>query len=528
MFEPSLAILNANVVTLNPKQPRAEAVAIHDGIIVAVGSNREIRKHVGRKTRIVNAKDKTIVPGLVDCHVHMTGFGHSSQSLDLRNAKSMTEVQKRLREFAEKNLGRDWILGGKWDQERFSEKCYPTRWDLDAAVRDKPVFLTRVCGHLGVVNSAALKLAGITKRTAVHGGEVDLDEATGEPNGILRENAMDLVWKVKPKPMQEELEEACVVACKEAVEAGLTCVHWMVTSADEINTICKLGAEGKLPLRVCLGISVDLLDELVRLGLPTGFGNDMVKIGFVKILADGSLGARTAALEEPYSDKPETAGMMLYTQKKLNRLVLKAHKAGLQLAIHAIGDRAVDVVLKSYEKALKEHPRKNHRHRIEHCSVLNPRLIKRMKRSNIIASVQPHFVVSDFWAADRVGKTRARWVYPFKTLIREGLVVVSGSDCPVELIDPLLGIWAAVARKSFAEEGLTVEEALKTYTSNAAYASFDEYKRGTIEVGKHADMTVLSDDLYCVPPDGIRKISVEMTVVDGKVVYARKPFRQRP
>jgi hypothetical protein len=200
----------------------------------------------------------------------------------------------------------------------------------------------------------------------------------------------------------------------------------------------------------------------------------MVKIGFVKILADGSLGARTAALEEPYSDKPETAGMMLYTQKKLNRLVLKAHKAGLQLAIHAIGDRAVDVVLKSYEKALKEHPRKNHRHRIEHCSVLNPRLIKRMKRSNIIASVQPHFVVSDFWAADRVGKTRARWVYPFKTLIREGLVVVSGSDCPVEPIDPLLGIWAAVARKSFAEEGLTVEEALKTYTSNAAYASFDE------------------------------------------------------
>ncbi|MFZ1039552.1 MAG: amidohydrolase family protein, partial [Candidatus Bathyarchaeia archaeon] len=299
MFEPSLAILNANVVTLNPKQPRAEAVAIHDGKIVAVGSNREIRKHVGRKTRIVNAKDKTIVPGLVDCHVHMTGFGHSPQSLDLRNAKSMTEVQKRLREFAEKNLGRNWILGGKWDQERFSEKRYPTRWDLDAAVRDKPVFLTRVCGHLGVVNSAALKLAGITKRTAVHGGEVDLDEATGEPNGILRENAMDLVWKVKPKPMREELEEACVVACKEAVEAGLTCVHWMVTSADEVNTICKLGAERKLPLRVCLGISVDLLDELVRLGLPTGFGNDMVKIGFVKILADGSLGARTAALEEP-------------------------------------------------------------------------------------------------------------------------------------------------------------------------------------------------------------------------------------
>jgi hypothetical protein len=220
--------------------------------------------------------------------------------------------------------------------------------------------------------------------------------------------------------------------------------------------------------------------------------------------------------------------MMLYTQKKLNNLVLKAHKAGLQLAIHAIGDRAADAALKSYEKALKEYPRKNHRHRIEHCSVLNPKLIKRMKHSNIIASVQPHFVISDFWAADRVGKTRARWVYPFKTLMREGLVVVSGSDCPVEPINPLLGIWAAVARKSLAEEGLTVEEALRTYTANAAYASFDEDERGTIAVGKYADLTVLSDDLFGVPPDDIKKIDVEMTIVDGKVVHARKPFLQRP
>jgi predicted amidohydrolase YtcJ len=527
MFEASLSILNANVVTLNPKQRRAEAIAIQDGKIVAVGSNREVRKHIDKKTRIINARNKTIVPGLVDCHVHMTGFGHSSQSLDLRNVKSITEMQKKLREFAEYHE-RGWILGGKWDQERFREKRYPTCWDLDVAVKDKPAFLTRVCGHIGVVNSAALELRGITKRTAVDGGEVDLDEATGEPNGILRENAMDLIWKVTPKPTQEELEEACVTACKKAVEAGLTCVHWMVTSAHEINTICRLGAEGKLPLRVCLGISVDLLDELVRLGLPTGFGNDMVKIGFVKILADGSLGARTAALEEHYSDEPETTGMMLYTQKKLNNLVLKAHKAGLQLAIHAIGDRAVHAVLKSYEKALKEHPRENHRHRIEHCSVLNPKLIKRMKRSNIIASVQPHFVVSDFWTTDRVGRTRARWVYPFRTLIQEGLVVVSGSDCPVEPIDPLLGIWAAVARKSFVEEGLTVEKALRTYTANAAYASFDEEKRGTIEVGKYADLTVLSDDLFGVPHDDIKKIDVEMTIVDGKVVYARKLSLQGP
>jgi predicted amidohydrolase YtcJ len=528
MFEASLVILNANVVTLNPGQRRAEAIAIQDGKIAAVGSNREVRKHVGKKTMVIDAKNKTIGPGLVDCHVHMTGFGYSSQSLDLRNVKSITEMQKELREFAEKNHKRNWIFGGKWDQERLREKRCPNRWDLDAAVKEKPVFLTRVCGHTGAVNTEALKLAGIAKRTTVDGGEIDLDEATGEPNGVLRENAMDLVWKVIPRPTQEDLEEACVAACKKAVKTGLTCVHWMVTSANEIGTICKLSAEGKLPLRVCLGISVDLLDGLIRVGFPTGFGNDMVKIGFIKILADGSLGARTAALVEPYSDEPETTGMMLYTQKKLNKFVLKAHKAELQLAIHAIGDRAVDAVLKSYEKALEEHPRKNHRHRIEHCSVLNPKLIKRMKRSNIIASVQPHFVVSDFWVVDRVGEARARWVYPFKTLMREGVVVVSGSDCPVEPIGPLLGIWAAVARKNPAEESLTVEEALRTYTADAAYASFDEEKRGTIEVGKYADLTVLSDDLYSISPDDIKNINVEMTIVDGRVVYARKHFPRRP
>jgi hypothetical protein len=271
-----------------------------------------------------------------------------------------------------------------------------------------------------------------------------------------------------------------------------------------------------------LGIPVSLLNSLTDLGLLTGFGDDMLKIGPVKILADGSLGGQTAALKEPYADKPETSGMMLYTEKELNRLVTKAHKAGLQLAIHAIGDRTMEAVLKAYEKALRKHPRKDHRHRIEHCSVLNPELIKKMKKLNLIASVQPHFVASDFWVTDRVGKHRARWVFPFKTLMKEGLTMVSGSDCPVEPINPILGIWAAAARKSFPEERLTTEEALKTYTVNAAYASFDEDKRGTIVAGKLADLTLLSEDVLKIPPEEIKNVKVEMTIVDGKVVYARK------
>ena len=522
MLNADLAVLNANVITLNSMQSKAEAVAVRNGKIVAVGFNEEIRKYVGRETKVIDAKNRTVVPGFVDCHVHMTGFGWSLQTLDLRSVKSIREMQQKLREYAEKNPERSWILGGRWDQEKFAEKRFPTRWDLDKAFADKPVFLVRVCGHLAVVNSKALQEAGITEKTVVKGGEIDLDKAAGEPNGIVRENALEIVGKAIPKPSPRELEDVCLLACRKAVEAGLTGVHWIVDSADEIRVIQKFCSEGKLPLRVYLGITADLLDKLVNLGLSTGFGNDMVKIGFVKIFADGSLGARTAALKEPYSDRSETRGMLVCSQKKLSRLVLKVHEAGLQLGVHAIGDSAIEAVLKAYSKALKEFPRRNHRHRIEHCSVLNPKLIGRMKRLGLIASVQPHFVVSDFWVVERVGKVRARWVYPFKSLVREGLVVVSGSDCPVEPINPLLGVWAAVARKSFAEESLTLEEALRTYTLDAAYASFDEDKKGTVEVGKFADLTILSDDLDKVSSEKIKDVAVEMVLVSGKIVYARQ------
>jgi len=260
--------------------------------------------------------------------------------------------------------------------------------------------------------------------------------------------------------------------------------------------------------------------------LLTGFGNDMVKIGFLKLFADGSLGAHTAALKESYSDKPEAKGLLVYSQKKLDQLVLRAHRAGLQLGIHAIGDLAVESVLEAFSRALRKVPCKDHRHRIEHCSVLSPLLVGWMKRLGVVASVQPHFVVSDFWVVDRVGEKRSKWVYPFKTLMREGVVVVSGSDCPVEPLSPLFGVWAAVARKSFPEERLSVEEALMTYTVNAAFASFDERNKGSVEVGKFADFTVVSGDLFEVEPDDIKDLCVEMTIVGGKVVYASENFRE--
>lgn len=522
MLEATLVILNAQVVTLNPRQLGAEAIAVYDNKIVAVGSNEKVSEYSGAKTRIIDAKNKTVVPGLNDCHVHMISFGQFLQALNLRDAKSIVEVQARLRRYAEKNPGKEWILGGRWDQEKFAERRYPNRWDLDAAVSDRPVFLTRVCGHVAVANSKALQIAGITRGTEVKGGRIRVNLRPEELDGLLIENSLRIVWKAIPKPSPAELEQACILACRKAVQAGLTCVHWIAASPKEIAIVQSLHSRNRLPLRVYMGIPVEFLDFLTGLGLPTGFGNEMFKIGFVKILADGSLGARTAALLEPYSDKPDALGMMLYKEEELEELVLKAHKAGLQLAIHAIGDRAVEAVLDVFEKAFQEYPSKNRRHRVEHGSVLNPRLIRRMKRLELIASVQPHFVASDFWVVDRVGNIRARWVYPFGTLMHEGLSIVSGSDCPVEPISPVLGIWAAVARKSFPQEGLTVEEALRTYTLNAAYASFDEERRGTIEPGKLADLTILSGQLLSVASDDIRLIKAEMTIVDGKIVYARK------
>lgn len=515
----SLVIINANVITLNPKQRRAQAIAVQDGLIVAVGSNIQIRKHIGNSTKIIDAKKRTVIPGFVDCHIHMTEFGFFLERPDLRNARSIKEMRKKLRKYASKKQDKGWLLGGRWDHEKFIEKRFPTRWDLDAAADDRPVFLVRVCGHIGVANSLCLRLAGITRETLVDGGKIGLDESTGEPNGILMENAMNLVKKIIPKPDPKDLEEAASLACTKAVEAGLTGVHWLVESLEELQALKKLDSEGRLPLRVYLGIAFKLLPKLAVMHHLNGDSSSNVKIGFIKLFADGSLGSRTAALAKPYSDMPASKGMLFQTTEKLGKLISEAHKAGFQVAVHAIGDRAVASVLDAYEETLRYFPQKNHRHRIEHCSVLNPELIDRLKGLDLVASVQPHFIASDFWLIDRLGKERVRWVYPFKDLKKKGVVLASGSDGPIEPISPLLGIWAATAKRG-SKENLPVKEALETYTINAAYASFDEDRKGTIQVGKVADLTVLSNNLFSLKPEMIREVVVEMTIVNGKTVYA--------
>ncbi len=518
-----LVLINGNIITMNSSQPRTQAVAVKNGLIGAVGTQGEVKQWVGKDTRIVNLRGKTVLPGLIDTHVHMAGFGCSLTQTDLRGASSIKEVQRRLQERVQETLKGKWILGRGWDQDRFKEKRYPTRSDIDRVSPSNPVALTRVCGHIGVVNSKAFEMACISKETtAPLGGQIDTDPKTGEPTGVLRESAYDLVLKMIPEPSEEELTEACRLACEKAVETGLTSVHWLVSSQREIRILQRLREQGKLPLRVYLIIPVELLSCFADAGLCTGFGDFMLRLGGVKVFADGSLGARTAALNEAYADESSTKGILCLSQRDLVKIITKAQKAGFQVCVHAIGDRAVSTVLSAFEKASKSSSENVRRNRIEHASVLNQQLIKRLKKLGLIACVQPHFVVSDFWVEARLGRARARWTYPFKALIENGVLIAGGSDCPVEPINPLLGIYALAARESFPEERVSVEEALKVYTINAAYASFEENMKGSIELGKLADFTVLSNNPLVMKPEKIKDIKVEMTIVGGRIVYSRQ------
>ncbi len=514
-LHPTFVFLNANVLTMDPARPLAEAVAVNGDRIVAVGSNEEIKPLIGPDTDVADAKGATILPGLIDCHIHLIEYGLSLKNINLRDVTSIEEMKNRVAKRAQSSAA--WILGLGWDQERFAEKRYPTRKDLDEASPDKPVLLWRVCGHICVLNSAALQLAGIEAKTPdPRGGIIDRD-SSGEPSGILRETAFDLVLKSIPKLTLDDYEEAIVAASQRALEAGLTTVHCITGSEPELRSLLKLRSEGRLRLRFYVFIPVEHMEAARYLGLRSGFGDEWVRLGGVKIFTDGSLGARTAALEAPYADDPENLGVTIYDQKQLDEIVAKAHRSDLQVAAHAIGDRAVGMALHAFAKVRDSSPMKNLRHRIEHASVLNPKHISRIKELGLIASVQPHFNVSDFWVQQRLGEERASLTYPFASLLQAGIRVVGGSDCPVEPLTPLSGIEAAVNRTG--REAVGVEDAIAFYTRNAAHASFDENEKGTIALGKLADLVVLEKDPRKVPPSMISKIRILKTMVGGRIVH---------
>jgi len=523
-----MVLINGKIYSMNEGNDVYEALAVKDGKIVFVGSCGDVKSFIGDKTLVIDLNGKPVLPGFIDTHIHFVGVGLSLMMLDLRDVKSISEFKDRVKKFAERVKCGKWILGRGWDQDKFVEKRYPNRWDLDEVSPENPVFLRRVCGHIAVVNSAALNIAGIDRNTPdPEGGKIDRDES-GEPTGILRESAMRLVWSKIPPPSIDDYVKAVELACNEALSNGLTTVHFVSATPEEIEALQIARSLGKLKIRVCLYISAEYLDQLSTLRLKRGFGDDFIKINGVKTLVDGSLGARTAALRNPYSDDPKTRGIITLPREKLRDIILKAHNCGLQIAVHAIGDMAVEMVLNVFKEVLSINPASDHRHRIEHASVVSPELIKLMKELNICASVQPRFIISDFWAVDRVGVERAKWVYPFKSMLKADVKIAGGSDCPVDPLNPLYQIYSAVTRGKYEnielynyteDECLTPLEAIKLFTKNAAYIGFEEDVKGSIEVGKFADMVVLSDDPLKVDESVIKDIKVLATFVNGEMVY---------
>jgi predicted amidohydrolase YtcJ len=528
-MQADLALIGGKILTMNPSQSCAEAIAIRKDRILKVGTNCEITQLVGKSTKVISLNGKTVVPGFIDTHIHVADFGKSLMWVDLQDAKSIKEMQRTLKEHVQRTPTGKWIIGRGWNQNRFAEKRLPTRYDLDAASPDNPVILYHQSGQLCVVNSKALELAGVTKQTsAPQDGAIEKHEDTGELTGILRDDATNLVWNMVSEPSEEELVEAAGLACEKIVEAGVTSVHWMVLSSIEVSIVQKLRAQNTLPLRVYMIIPVNLLDSALSSGLHKDSADSALRIGGAVIFADGYLAARTAALLQPYSDSPAASGRLLCTQEEMNAAAVKIRKASLQLVMHAMGDKAVDAALTTIEETSKDALESGLRSRIEQAAVLNEGLLRRMKKQKVIVSVQPRVIDSEFlvWSAtDHLGPERARWLFPLKTLLKEGIRVSGGSDCPMEPLSPLLGIQAAVTREFFAEERITVDEALRLYTVDAAYASFEESIKGSIEEGKLADLTVISRDPHAVPPSKIGDIKVEMTVVGGKVVYSKSPHR---
>ncbi len=531
-----LALIHGNVITMDDTRPRAQAVLAIGDRIFRVGSDEEIEGLIDGETEVMDLEGRTLIPGFIDCHAHPIGYGQSLMSVNCGTPplRSIGEMVESIREEAAKRAEGEWIVGNGYDDFKLSERRHPSRWDLDSAAPNNPVIVNRLCGHISVVNTTALKLAGITVDTAdPDGGRIDRDPETGEPTGVLRGSARDPIWKVIPLPGPEQLRRAVNLAARDFLSRGVTSVSDAgVEDGLSVRAYRAAIDEDGARTRVNLMMSAGLLGELAKLGLSTGFGDERLRIGAIKIVADGSSSGRTAALSEPYLDTPGNTGIMYLSQEELDKEVLAAHRAGFQVGVHAIGDRAISAVLDSYEAALKELPKSDHRLRIEHCGICTPSIISRIRRLGVVPVPQPIFLYGEGESYRAgLGEDRVKWAYPLKSFLEGGIVTPMSSDCPAtsgaELISPLLGICVAVTRRTDAGRDLGpgqrigVGDALRCYTLNSAYATFEEGAKGSIEAGKLADFAVLSDDPLSVEAEKIKDIGVEMTVVGGEVAYKR-------
>ena len=520
---------------------RAQAVAIKADRILSIGTNDQIKKLKKDKTVVVDLGGKFVMPGFNDAHLHLSGGGFEKLNVDLVGTKSLAEMKKRIAERAKTTPQGVWVLGRGWDQTTWTEQALPTRQDINSVTSGHAAFFGRVDGHIAVANSTALKAAGIDRNTKdPFGGKIDRD-AGGEPTGILRDSAMELVLKVVPPPTPAQVRRAMELALDDAAHWGLTSVQSQLLDNKEWEDflVCEdLEREGKLTARVTMWLPFDAsLADLQRWRAHHSAADPMLHTGMLKAYMDGSLGSRTAALRHPYSDDPGNTGLAQWDQQKLNQFAMERVMAGFQFGFHAIGDRAADMALNAFDAAqryAREHnasgTKFDFRDRIEHDQVLEPDQFTKYKELDIIASVQPNHLLTDMnWAMSRIGPDRAKWSYPWREFLKNGIVLAFGTDYPVEPLTPFRGIYAAVTRKNeagtreyYPEQKLTIDEALAAYTTGSAYAEFAEKDKGVLASGMLADFVVLDRDLTKVTPKEILGTKVLRTVVGGKTVYQPK------
>jgi len=526
-----IILLNGRIYTVNKQHPWTEAVACRNGYIIAVGPSSYIKNFASKSTTVINLHGKFAMPGFNDAHVDFYRGAVSLSSVDLRDAKDEQDFAQRIKNYVLKMPPGTWVLEGNWNHENWKSQRFPNKELIDPVSSKHPVLVNRLDEHVSLANSLALKLAGITKDTPnPAGGEIKKNPSTGEPTGILIDTAQELVTRMVPEPSIEQASEKIKNALSYAATFGITSIQDN-TSTTTFKVYQELVRKNELTVRVNAWRPVSILDKFVNIGIQQHFGDGMLRLGVIKIFADGSMGAGSALMAAPYSDDSSSCGLAIYEQDELAALIQNIDAAGLQCAVHAIGDKANHLVLNGFEQAKLKNPARHTRHRIEHAQIIHPKDLQRFKDLDIIVSVQPSHCVDDMlWAHNRIGDKRIQYAFLWQSFLKQGCNIAFGTDWPVAPLNPMVTLYAAVARRSlqgepaegwFPEEKLSLEQAIECYTHGAAYAEFEENMKGTIEPGKYADIIILSENPFEINHQQLLNVEVVTTIQNGRIVYSK-------
>ncbi len=529
----NILIHGGPILTMNPAQPKVEAVGISNGKIAAVGSVSDVKSQIAGSYQEIDLQGRMATPGLYDAHAHIIGTGVAAAEIEINadRVSSIAEILKLVEDRVNQSAAGDWVIGQGYDQELLTDRRHPTRADLDAISPNNPVVLKRSCHHIMAVNSKALELAGITANTPdPDGGTIDRDEH-GEPTGVLRETAMDAVYAREPELTDDYVYDRMLAGANEFRSFGVTSVAdaGFANNRMAMKAFQRAHRAGELPVRTNMMMLIDdTLDELIELGMSTGYGDSWLRMGNAKLYTDGSIGGRTARMLNHYQDQPDNVGLWMEDPEVMTAKIIKAHKAGFQQGHHAIGDAAITLLLDAYEQAQREHPVEDFRPRIEHCSILSEEMVNRIAKIGAIPIPGTTFLydMRPVYLAN-LGEDRVRYAYAMKTFKDRGIVAAASTDAPVSLVNPMIGIQMLMTRHDrngdpiFTEESLSLEDAIRSYTWNGAYASHTEHEKGSLEVGKLGDVTIFETDLEGVDPMHMRDVRCDYTIADGTVVYDR-------